>query len=100
MVMGQAAKKFQGVFNAGCFDFIFFVLPGLLRSVVIVVSLCPHNHFTFGPWLDPTTEFFPVLFRDAGFRPDLQGSVETVILWHLRTRQRVGFAIENKGVKK
>lgn len=77
----------------------FFVLPCLLRSVVIVVSLCPHIHFTFGSWLDPKTEFLPVLFRDASVRPDLQGGVETVIRWHLRTRQQVGFAIENKGVK-
>lgn len=49
----------------------FFVLPCLLRSVVIVVSLCPHIHFTFGSWLDPKTEFLPVLFRDASVRPDL-----------------------------
>ena len=91
---GSSCKTFQGVFNAGRCHFIFFVLPGLLRSVDIVVSPCARNHFTFCPWLDPTTEFLPVLFRDAGFRPDLQGGIETVIGWHLRTGQLVKVAID------
>ena len=96
---GSSCKIFQGFFNAGCSRFIFFILPGLLRSVVIVVSPCALNHFTFCPWLDSTTEFLPVLFCDAGFRADLQGGIETVIGWHLRTRQLVRFGIENLGVK-
>lgn len=94
---GSSCKTIQGVFNAGCSHFIFFVLPGLLRSVVIVVSPCARHHFTFCPWLDSTTEFLPVLFRDADFRPDLQGGVETMSAWRLKTGQLAGLGIDHQG---